>query len=356
MLKFNQLDFIENEVKEIPGFKNQKPKAGSALKYFFLTTGRAIRLFSIEREIFLFSFLQCIAIALGYYLWVQILAWIPEEVWRSTENSNSGSIADIVLLVWSLIIIGIIALPVGLLSACIGAVYFLRHQGRKSTIAACWALVFPKAKPIWIFFWIDGWITISQILDRLPSKEDLTSPRTRAINEAVYFAWKLGTIGILPALITGRGLVESGKESISLVKHRLADTALLRVGYSLVCWIVGIAAYIGTLILFLVFPHILPEKEIYSIIFHIYFWAGIPILIAVAIIQIFIRPIYILAASNMYADYLDERKEQLMLPPSPSNITNISVAFLVLWIILVVVLLFRNELGITTMLSTPYGP
>ena len=112
----NKLDFIEEEIRGIPGVK-QKPKKTDALKYFFIRADQAIKLVFLEREIIIFALLQWIVIGFGYFLWVQMLDWIPEEVWRSAENSDSGSIADIVLLAWSFIIVGIVALPVGILNA-----------------------------------------------------------------------------------------------------------------------------------------------------------------------------------------------------------------------------------------------
>ena len=347
----NKLDFIKEEIRSIPGIK-QKPKRAGALKYFFIRAGQAIKLVFLEREIIVFALLQWVAIGLGYFLWVQMLNWIPEEVWRSTENSDSGSIADIVLLAWSFIIVGIVALPIGILNACIGAVHFLHRQGRPSTIAACLQIVLPRVWPLWVFSWTDGWITVNRILDRLPKKRNWPPS---ALSEALYYAWKLGTIGVPPALLSGRGLIEAGKDSILLVKNKIADTALLRVGYSIICWVVGISAYIGTIIFFIVFDDLVPSGEIYSTIYEFYFWAGVPIVIAVGIILLFLRPIYTISSADIYADYLQERNEPLMLPQPPSKLTSVMVAVLVLLAIVMAVIFFRDQLGITDMLSTPYG-
>ncbi len=351
----SDLDFVKEEIHRLPGLAEQKPKFGSALKFFFVRAGRAIKLIFTEKELITFALLQWVAIGLGYYLWVQMLGWIPEEVWRSTETSRHGSIADIVLLLWSFVIVGIVALPVGVLSACMGAVRFLRSQGRPSTIAACLQIVLPKVRPLWIFHWIDGWITVNQILDRLPKKRDRRTPAEKVLSEALYYAWKLGTIGMLPALLAGRGLIEAGKQSISLVRHKLSDTALLRVGYSSICWVVGIAAYIGTIIFFCVFDNLVPKGSAYSHVYTFYFWAGVPIVIAVGVIQLFLRPVYILSSCDIYSDYLQERNEPLMLPSPPSRIVISLVTFGVLCLIVAVVILYRYELGIMHMLATPYG-
>lgn len=347
----NQLAFVQDEIRSIPGIE-QKPKRGGAVKYFFIRAGQAIKLIFTEREILVFAILQWVAIGLGYFLWVQMLNWIPEEVWRSTETSDSGSIADYVLLAWSFVIVGIVALPVGLLNACIGAVHFLRRQNRPSTIAACLQIVLPRAWPLWVFSWTDSWITVSQILTRLPKKGGSGNSVAR---EALYYAWKLGTIGVLPALLSGRGLIDAGKDSVLLVKNKIVDTSLLRVGYSLICWVVGVGTYIGTIFFFIFFDNLIPDGEIYSTIYEFYFWAGVPILVAVGFILLFLRPIYTIASADIYSDYLQETNQPLLLPQPPSKLTSIIVAIFVLLAIIAAVFFFRDQLGITNMLSTPYG-
>ncbi|MFT7533518.1 MAG: hypothetical protein ACI9FD_004555 [Gammaproteobacteria bacterium] len=118
----------------------------------------------------MFALLQWITIALAYLLWVQMLDWILEAVWRSAENPDSTSIADYILLAWALVCIGIAAFPIGILTGCMSATHFLHLQGQESTIAKCLNLVLPQTWPLWIFHWIDGFITVRQIMARLPRK------------------------------------------------------------------------------------------------------------------------------------------------------------------------------------------
>ncbi len=352
-----EFDQVKNEINHFSSFQEQRPPKTEAVKGFFGRIGYALKLVFLEKEIITFSLLQWVAIGIGYYLWVQMLGWIPEEVWRSAEKSDEGSIADVILIAWSFVCVGVAAFPLSIFSACMGAVHFLHKQGQPSTIAACLRIVLPRAWPLWIFQWIDGWITVNQILERLPKKDDKTTPAERALSEALYFAWKVGTIGILPSLITGRGLVESCRQSISIVKHKFKEVVTLRLGYSALCWIVGILAYIGTIFFFIAFDELIPKgkEEIYGHVFTFYFWAAVPILIAVGIVQVFLRPIYLISACDIYSDYLEEKKEQVMLPQPPAKSVSALVAFLVLCLILVVVFLYRHQLGIMDMLATPYG-
>ena len=336
------------------GETRAKPENSEGLKSYFGYLVELGRMMVVDKDIAGFALLQWSSIAVGYYLWVQMLGWIPEEVWRSSEHSRHGGLPDFILLAWSFVCVGVAALPLGIFSACIGVVYFLRRQGYPGTIAACLKVVLPQVWPIWIFTWADGWTTVNQILQRLPKKNDRTTPAQRALSEALYFAWKLGTIGILPALVTGRGLVESCRDSIGIVKAKFVDAARLRVGYSFLCWIIGVGAYVGT-ILFFVFVHVVPpHAEVYGHIYEFYFYAGIPILVAVAFIELFLRPAYIIGSCELYAQYLAEQNKSIMLPHPPARGISAFVLFIILCLLIAAVILFRDSLGITAALSVPY--
>ena len=349
---FNKLAFVRDEIKDIPGIK-EKPSGG--VKSFGSRIIYAIWLGFREKEIFLFVLLQWAAIGIAYLLWVQMLDWIPEEVWRSAEDSDGGSIADWILLIWSILCIGVAAYPVGILTGCMGATHFLHKLGRESTIATCLKLVLPQSWSLWSFHWIDGLITVNQIVERLPRKNDERTPAERALSEALYYAWKLGVAGVLPSIVTGNNLITSGKNSVIFVKDNFLEVAKLRAGYSALCWIVGIGTYIGALFMFGT-TDILPKgEELYSNIYTFYLWAAVPILIATAMVMLLLRPIYVLALCDLYSDHLKNRNEEIHLPENPSPATSALVAFMALCILVGVVFMYRDELGITDMLATSYG-
>lgn len=74
--------------------------------------------------------------------------------------------------------------------------------------------------------------------------------------------------------------------------------AKLRIGYSLVCWIVGIAAYAGMFFLMFYIP-LSGHHEIFSF----YFIAGFPIIAALTLIMLIFRPLYIISGCRIYAFY-----------------------------------------------------
>ncbi|WP_345685203.1 hypothetical protein [Novipirellula caenicola] len=70
-----------------------------------------------------------------------------------------------------------------------------------------------------MFHWLDGWITVRQIFRRLPSKKNRTPPAQLAMQESLYYAWKLGVSGILPSIVTGNNLLQAGKNAALFVKR-----------------------------------------------------------------------------------------------------------------------------------------
>ena len=82
---------------------------------------------------------------------------------------------------------------------------------------------------------------------------------------------------------------------------------------------------------------------------------AVPLLIAVAIVALVLRPIYVLALCDLYSDHLDAKGIAVTLPESPPKSISALVVFLCICLILAVVFMYRNELGVVDMLSTPYG-
>ncbi|MBQ7413759.1 MAG: hypothetical protein IJV07_05785 [Alphaproteobacteria bacterium] len=327
-----------------------KPTKKESLSYFGRCVLYSSKLIFREKEIMTFALLQLVCIGLGYYLWVQMLDWIPEEVWESTKNSDNGSPADYVLLLWSFICVGLTTYPLGLLTACMGAAHFLHENGEESTIAKCFRIVLPRAWPIWIFSWIDGWWTVDRILERLPKKRDRVPLSQKLVNEAIYQAWKMVSLGFLPALIIGRNVTDGCKDSLGLLRTHFKSVCQLRIAYSALCWIFGIGSYIGCIFMA---PFIISHMSCDNDMYIFYVFAGIPMLIALFFIQVFFRPIYILSACRIYSNYVRENNIPVTLP-TVSKFSSTIVVFLVLAVIIGTVFLYRDTLGITRLLSIPY--
>ena len=347
-----RLKKLNNEVYELTN-SIEKPNSFHSIGSIFSRIGKAFQLIFKEPEIILFSLLQVLAICMAYLLWIQLLAWIPEEVWKSTEHSDSGSVADYILIVWSFVCVGLVSLPIGFFTACMGAAHILSRHGKESTIGRCFKFIFPKIWPIWIFSWIDGWITVNRIVDRIPSKNNKKTPMQKTFSEAMYYAWKVGTAGILPSLITSKNTWQACKNSFGFLKHKTKDILLLRSGYSAVSWIVGILAYIGAVYTMNLLD--INQDEIHSKVYDIYLYMAFPIFIAVGFLQIFIRPFYILSLFDLYLDYMIETQQKIVAPKRQALAQMAIWTFTLLVILVIFLFLFREEWGIMKMLATPYG-
>lgn len=301
MKVWRDIAFVRDEFKNIP-IEARKPPGG--LRSFGSSIGRAFSVMMDEPKILAFSFLQWVCIVVGYLLWVQIAYWIPAKYWGNPISPHELSAADILLAAWAFVCVGIVSYPVGILSGCMGAARFLRTQNRPSTFASCFTLVMPQSRDLWLFHWMDGWITVNQILDRIPSKTRMASPTSRAMRESLYYAWKIGVAGLLPSMITGNNLIQSARNSVAFAKDSFIELAKLRAGYSLLCWIVGIGAYLGSLALIVTVDTRSANGGITDHIYPLLLWLGVPILIAVALVMLCLRPVYVIALCDLYAEHV----------------------------------------------------
>jgi hypothetical protein len=260
----------------------------------------AVRLMMQEKEILLFAALQWLVIGFAYLMWTQVLDWIPDSVWAevaraSAENRDApADWASLAIWGWSLLIIATAAYPLALLNAAIVASHYLKSSGQASTIPACFKLASKNLAKVWVFTAMDGLVTANAILDRLPSKRR----RRTAREEAAYYAWKIATVGALPSLVSGKGLVDAANESVWLLEDQPVRTIGIRMGYSLVCWIIGVLAYAGAVATFVMFGDPLDGE---NWVYNVYILMGAPIFIAVGVISL-IRPIFVLAISKLYTD------------------------------------------------------
>ena len=358
----NNIKFVSDEISKMPEMKNL-PKGNS--KDFTSKIGYAISLGFKEKEIFLFGIMQWVFVLLAYVLWLQMLSWIPQPVWDEigqcidSGQENCTVLADIPLVLWGWFCILLAAFPIGIFSSAMGSAHFLHKQKKESTTIKCLQASLSNSWATWSFHFIDGWITVRQIISRLPAEDEHETPIQRearllrqAKEEALYYAWKVGTAGVLPSMVLGNNLLTSGKNSIKFVKAKFADILKLRAAYSSICWVVGIAAYIGAIILmFLMGDEVYANSGNLDIV-KIYQYMLIPIGVATMVVVIFLRPIYILTLCNLYSDYIEAIGEKPILPNDPSVGRKALFVFLFICLLMILVILFRDQIGLTEVLSS----
>ena len=278
--------------------------------------------------------MQWVAVALSYFIWVPGLDWIPEEIWKEEAD---GTAADCFLLVWSLACVGFAAFSVGFFTACLNASCILRFQNKESTFTDCLKIALSRCGTIWIFSLIDGWWTVKRILERLPKKNDRTTSAVKLEREILYQLWKMISLGFIPALLYGRSFKDAGKDSLLLLKKRFLPLIKLRLGYSFICWIIGIGCYTGVISFFSCLGELPDEYDIYSW----YFSAGFPLIIALLIIS----------ACRIYVSYACDAGIQPNLPQRSPALINVLVMFFCLSAIIGVVLLYHQQLGIDSFIT-----
>ena len=359
----NQLIFVQDELKDLSQMENI-PKSNT--KDFTSRISYALALGLKEKEIFFFGILQWVAVMMGYLLWVQMLYWIPQPVWDSIgqcmddpgNNDGCSAPADIILSLWGLVCILLVAFPLGILSTAMGTSHFLQKNGEESTVIKCLNTALSNAWATWYFHFIDGYITVNQIIQRLPQENNYETQAQvmarRAASEAAYFAWKVGIAGVIPSMVLGNGVIASGKNSIKFVKGNFLEIVKLRAAYASICWIVGILAYLGGILTVIYMGNGAYAPSGGLAIAKIYLYLVAPMALAISIVMILLRPIYILTLCDMYSDFLESRSEEAELSHDPSKGKKAVITFVILCVLVAGVAGFREEIGLTNRLSMEY--
>jgi hypothetical protein len=307
---YNALDPTRDRVKDFLHDKGFRPRvfAGGNLRTFFGGLAGVAKLISEEPEILLFAAAQWLVIWLAYLAWTQMLHWIPDEVWNALRHASKDeaklqfTLINLVLLAWSFFVVCVASYPIGICNAAMVAVHDLRVSGEAVTIGKCLAVADRHLRRIWMFTVADAWITVGAILDRLPKKH---GHRTLA-DELLYYAWKMATMAVVPALVNGRNFLAAGRDSFTLLTAQPLRAIGLRLGYSAVCWVIGVLAYAGCWITFRYFgtgvngPHWL---------YNFYFLMAVPTFFAVGIVTVLVRPFFLLSVAKFYTDLIDVTAE-----------------------------------------------
>ena len=280
----------------------------------------------------------------AYYLWVAALGWIPDSVWAAVAADDGDPLLpSVALSLWGVFCIGLAALPLGVLGAATGVVHLRRRLGLPSTIRDCLGIALANGGRIWAFQWWDGWLTTSQIAARIPSKRN----RNSLAQEGIYYAWKLGTAGVLPALTLGGGLVDAGRRSIKFVADNVASVATLRVGYSVVCWFVGIGAWVSALMLANAFLPPGPAEPVAHDIRRFYQVVGVSVASGAGVVLLLLRPIYLITIADLFADHLEASGERVALPRGLTTLSWVAVLYAVFAWALLFAVVFRDVLGLS---------
>lgn len=347
------LDPTRDRAQDFLAQKGLKPRVFSVqnLGTFFGSIPDVARLIADEPEILVFAALQWLVIWLAYLAWIQMLQWIPDELWNALREASRDqrkidvTVINAVLLGWSFLVVTVASYPIGICNAAMVAVHDLRTSGEKVTIAKCVAVAGRHLYRIWMFTVIDSWITVRAILARLPKKHQ----HRTALDELLYYAWKVSTMAVVPALVNGRDFVQAGRDSFLLLTSQPLRALGLRLGYSAVCWVIGVLSYGAAVAIFAKFgagthgPHWL---------YNAYFLMALPTFFAVGVVSVLVRPFFLLSVAKFYTDLVDVRPEvEADIAAAPawerSLLSWHSAVFVLLLAMLVADVFFADQLGLT---------
>lgn len=344
------LNNARDEVKDYLEKNNIRPKSFSIAYVgdFFSNISDVCKLLRAEPEIIMFVLIEWAVICFAYLAWVNVLQWIPDSVWNAIDHDDSSQRANfdllnLIMLGWSIVIICAASFPIGLCNAAIVVAHNLRACGESSNFYKCLGIASLHIGRIWLFSSLDAWITVQAILRRLPKKRGRSFS---AVDELLYYAWKIATLAVVPALVNGKDFIGAGKDSITLLKSHPTRVLGLRLGYSGVCWIIAILSYILAVVYYIYFggehsPHW---------IYHFYVMMAVPLFISIGIISVLIRPFFLLGTAKLYTDYIEtktETEKDIALVPSMADFLlswkTILFFFLVAQIVLAV--FFGDKIG-----------
>ncbi|HEY1095999.1 MAG TPA: hypothetical protein VGF14_02030 [Alphaproteobacteria bacterium] len=314
------------------------------LSTFGLELKTTFHLIREEKEILLFAILQWAVMILGYMVWTQILDWIPDTIWQEIRKANdddrdaSFTMLNLVFIGWGFLVIAVASYPLSILNAAMTAAQYLRSSDQTSTISKCLTMASRNLGRLWVFTAMDAWITVRAILGRLPKKRN----RWSAADEALYYAWKIGTIGIGPALVAGKNYKEAISDSIILLKKEPLYAIGVRMGYSMICWIIGITTYIGAVYYFCTYG----QHDEDNMVYNAYTLLAFPIFISVGVTLVLIRPFYLIMVASMYSYTLPLDKKVTDFSEPPENSAGLAVFFLILLGILLAAYFYGDQLGI----------
>lgn len=78
-----EMKAVREEVCRTTNNWDRRPSLGEGLAGFWERTKFSLKLVFLEKEIITFALLQWACIAFGYYLWLQMIGWIPEAAWSA---------------------------------------------------------------------------------------------------------------------------------------------------------------------------------------------------------------------------------------------------------------------------------
>lgn len=186
--------------------------------------------------------------------------------------------------------IALVTMLEGVFNGAMGAATYMHAEGHPATVEGALYIAMRNAPTIWKFNIIQF---VVMILTSSGQKSGLATTFAKA---AIRTAWTYGSIGMMPAILNGKGLTDAMKRSIDFLKTEPIKIISLVFARGF-CGAVILLSAVGLIALGLKF-------EIYSLF--------IPAVVLI-ILMLFVYPIYVSVLYMLYLDFLKEQKYSLQV-------------------------------------------
>lgn len=211
------------------------------------------------------------------------------------QSASLGMLVAAMAVIW-IPYAGLVTMIEGIFNGAMGAATYLHAEGHPPTVGGALKIARQNAPTIWKF-------NIIQFFVRLLTSSGKNSGLVTSLAKAALrTAWTYGTVGMMPAILNGKTLVDAMKRSIEFLKTEPVKIVSLVFAKGL-CGFVLILGFVGLIALGIHF-------DIYSL----FIVAGLFfILIA------FIYPIYVSILYLLYVDFLKDKQYPLEANPSEAS-------------------------------------
>lgn len=256
-----------------------------------------------DPEILAFSGLQILWIALSYGAWAWSYSWNP---WLSL---------DVVEGLWVSVWVMATGVPIRLLTLAMCSSVVQRSRGMDSTFWSCLRVAGSRFWSAGLFQAVDAWITLKRISQRAGERGGSSRSILGTFLDEVpdiaweflYQGWKSATLGVIPALAAGKPLGDAVESSVGLLRARPEEVLVLRLSYSLACWLVAIPTVMVGAKLYLNDPMVFVGGQLNPAWLYRLGWL---VLVALLVIHLVVRPLFLVCSTSLWIDWNRSAQDQ----------------------------------------------
>ncbi len=235
-------------------------------------------------------------------------AQVNESATEQAQSAVPWMLVAMMMVIW-IPYVGLVTMIEGLFNGAMGAATYMHAEGHPPTVDGALKIARQNAPTIWKFNAIQFFVRL------LTSSGKNSGLATTFAKAALRTAWTYGTVGMMPAILNGKSLVDAMKRSIEFLKTKPVKIISLIFAKGL-CSLVLVLGSAGLI-----------AVGTYYDIYGLYIVAGFLIILIT-----FIYPIYVSVLYMLYVEFLKEKQYSLEVRPDadPSSLVTWVLAIYVI--------------------------